>query len=103
MEHAVEFRTKQDRVYAKIPRTRSGTVAAGRQPFICYPLTGSEQCPGCGGDIAEQWVIEAENPGTASPELGETFAATCRNQLDNRECGQRMTGTVVEMDPTTGG
>lgn len=103
METAVEFRTKPDRVYAKIPRTRSGVVAAGRQPFTCYPRTGSEQCPGCGGDIAEWWVIEAENHGAASPELGEAFAATCRNQIDKRECGQRMAGTVVEMDPTNGG
>lgn len=95
---AVKFKTAPDHVFAKVPLTRRGVVASGKQPFTCYPGTGSEQCPGCGGDISEWWTIEAENPGVAAPELGEVFASVCRNQLDRAECGYRATGTIVEME-----
>lgn len=96
---AIEFRTKPDRVYAKIPRTFSGQAFSGTARFECYPRTGSEQCPGCGADIAEHWMIEIDDPSVKEPEVGDTYTAICWNQESGGPiCGHRMTGTVVDMN-----
>lgn len=95
MPLAIRFKTTPDRVFAQIP-SKDGRAYSGPSPFLCYPRTGSEQCPGCGGDIAECWRIESEetlprvSPGQL--DLGESFHADCS------ACGYTMRGSVVEME-----
>jgi hypothetical protein len=92
---AIQFKTTPDRVFAHIP-SKQGRAYGGRSPFACYSSTGSEQCPGCGADIAEHWTIESVEvlPRVAPDELdlGEGFHGDCK------VCGYSMTGTVVEME-----
>jgi hypothetical protein len=85
----IEFRINRDRVYSLPPLTVRGAVAT-KGPFRLAPETLGEQCPGCGADIAETWILEAENPGVA-PHEGDVFASECS------QCGFQHAGSIVEI------
>lgn len=87
---AVEFRISRNRIYAAVPVNVRGFVLNGAGVFKAAPETCTEQCPGCGGDVAEGWNLFAENPGKRAEE-DDAFRAQC-------DCGYRTTGRVVALD-----
>ena len=88
---AIEMKGAVERVYSKIPMTTRGTVYSGSGgAWRNAPECCSDQCPGCGADLAETWRLDAESPGKL-PEVGDVFRAEC-------ECGYRATGEIVELE-----
>lgn len=90
IDYAVAFRSpKHPSIYLEAPLTASGALVTSGVARVAHGGLG-EQCPGCGGDLAETWTLTPQDGGDA-PYIGSAVRAEC-------DCGFREVGALEAWD-----